>query len=211
MKNPWIDIPLEIYESHMSLSDVAQLQALNNIMREQVMAYPVAESVAVLGVAGGNGLEHCLERFKLVYGIDINPAYLSMCTKRFRWAIGKSLRLIEADLSKPESVIPQADLILANLLIEYVGIGIFCKKAAMAQAQYVSCVIQGIDCEQSFVSESPYQSAFHGIGKLHQDVDEMKLSFEMALYHYTQVYRESYDMPNSKSLVRLDYSLDDRR
>ena len=28
MKNPWIDIPLEIYESHMSLSDVAQLQAL---------------------------------------------------------------------------------------------------------------------------------------------------------------------------------------
>ena len=38
MKNPWIDIPLEIYESHMSLSDVAQLQALNSIMREQVMA-----------------------------------------------------------------------------------------------------------------------------------------------------------------------------
>lgn len=81
----------------------------------------------------------------------------------------------------------------------------------MAQAQYVSCVIQGTDGEQSFVSESPYQSAFHGIGKLHQDVDEMKLSDEMALYHYIQVYRESYDMPNSKSLVRLDYSLDGRR
>lgn len=211
MKNPWIDIPLEIYESHMSLSDVAQLQALNNIMREQVMAYQIAESVAVLGVAGGNGLEHCLERFKLVYGIDINPAYLAMCAKRFRWAVDKSLRLIETDLSKPESVILQADLIIANLLIEYVGIETFCKKAAMAQAQYVSCVIQGTDCEQSFVSESPYQSAFHGIGKLHQDVDEMKLTDEMVLYHYIPVYRGSYDMPNSKSLVRLDYSLDGRR
>ena len=33
MKNPWIDIPLEIYESHMSLSAVAQLQVLNDIMR----------------------------------------------------------------------------------------------------------------------------------------------------------------------------------
>ena len=176
MKNPWIDIPLEIYESHMSLSAVAQLQVLNDIMREQVKASPEAESIAVLGIAGGNGLEHCLERFKLVYGIDINQAYLEVC--------------------------------IANLLIEYVGIETFCKKAAVAQTQYVSCVIQDPDRKQSFVSESPYQSAFHGIGKLHQDVDETKLTDEMALYRYTQVYRESYDMPNSKRFVRLDYGLE---
>ncbi len=141
-------------------------------------------------------------------GIDINQAYLEVCTKRFCWTIGKSLRLIETDLSKPESVIPQTDLIIANLLIEYVGIKTFCKKAAVAQTQYVSCVIQDPDRKQSFVSESPYQSAFHGIGKLHQDVDETKLTDEMALYRYTQVYRESYDMPNSKRFVRLDYGLE---
>lgn len=102
-RNPWNDIPLEIYESHMNLSNIAQLQALNRIMREQVKACPYSESAAVLGVAGGNGLEHCLERFSTVYGIDVNPDYLEICAKRFSNAAGNQLRLKEIDLLRPES------------------------------------------------------------------------------------------------------------
>lgn len=102
-RNPWNDIPLEIYESHMSLANIAQLQALNRIMREQVKACPYSESAAVLGVAGGNGLEYCLERFRMVYGIDVNPDYLEICAKRFSNAAGNQLRLEEMDLLRPES------------------------------------------------------------------------------------------------------------
>ncbi len=55
--NPWEDISLSDYENHMSLASVKQLQALNEMMKKQFEAYPV-ESAMVLGIAGGNGLEH---------------------------------------------------------------------------------------------------------------------------------------------------------
>ena len=56
MNNPWEDISLSDYENHMSLGSVAQLQAMNKIMKDQFGDYPVT-SAMVLGVAGGNGLE----------------------------------------------------------------------------------------------------------------------------------------------------------
>ena len=71
IKNPWEEISLETYEKHMSLDSVKQLQALNSIMKKQFAEYPV-ETAMILGVAGGNGLEHIDgEKYKTVYGIDI--------------------------------------------------------------------------------------------------------------------------------------------
>ncbi len=57
MNNPWEEISLDDYENHMSLDSVKQLQAMNKIMEEQFETYPVSTAM-VLGVAGGNGLEH---------------------------------------------------------------------------------------------------------------------------------------------------------
>ncbi len=35
MKNPWEEIPLDAYESHMKLDSVMQLQAMNEMMKGQ--------------------------------------------------------------------------------------------------------------------------------------------------------------------------------
>jgi len=81
--NPWEDILLEDYENHMKLENIRQLQTLNGIINEQLYRYAVSE-VAILGIAGGNGLEHIdPARIKTVYGIDINQQYLDTCKKRF--------------------------------------------------------------------------------------------------------------------------------
>ena len=61
MRNPWEEIRLEDYEKHMALDSVRQLQALNGIMKAQMEAYPV-KTVMILGVAGGNGLEHATRK-----------------------------------------------------------------------------------------------------------------------------------------------------
>lgn len=72
MTNPWEEIDLTAYEKHMSLDNVFQLQALNNMMKDQFYSYPV-RSIMILGVAGGNGLEHIDKRqISKVYGVDIN-------------------------------------------------------------------------------------------------------------------------------------------
>lgn len=75
MHHPWEDIELDDYEKHMSLDSVYQLQAMNQMMKEQFYAYP-AKSMMLLGIAGGNGLEHIhANSFEHIYGVDINAKY----------------------------------------------------------------------------------------------------------------------------------------
>ncbi len=57
MENPWKEISLADYENHMKLDSVMQLQVMNEMMKGQFYTYPVS-SIMILGIAGGNGLEH---------------------------------------------------------------------------------------------------------------------------------------------------------
>ena len=83
MKNPWEEISLDDYENHMSLDSVNQLQTMNAIMKAQFEDYQ-AETAMILGIAGGNGLEHIrTEKYKAVYGIDINEGYLEKIRERY--------------------------------------------------------------------------------------------------------------------------------
>lgn len=57
LSNPWENISLSDYENHMALDSVWQLQAMNQMMKGQLNTYNIS-SVMILGIAGGNGLEH---------------------------------------------------------------------------------------------------------------------------------------------------------
>lgn len=109
MNHPWEDISLNDYEKHMSLDSVFQLQTMNEMMKEQFFTYP-AKSVIILGVAGGNGLEHIdAQAIEKVYGVDINKSYLKACSNRFPELQGK-LETICTDLTKDIQMLPKADL-----------------------------------------------------------------------------------------------------
>ena len=91
--NPWNEIALTDYESHMSLASIMQLQALNKLIKGQLKAWPVS-STMILGIAGGNGLEHIRDSgIKKVYGVDINAAYLSETSVRYQ-DLGNILELL---------------------------------------------------------------------------------------------------------------------
>ena len=131
MRNPWEEIRLEDYEKHMALDSVRQLQALNGIMKAQMEAYPV-KTVMILGVAGGNGLEHAApEKLDRVYGVDINREYLQAAGERYA-GLGDKLRLMCLDLTKDAGKLPEAERVIADLLIEYTGYAAF--TAAVKQA-----------------------------------------------------------------------------
>ena len=96
MANPWEEISLSDYENHMKLDSVMQLQNMNQMMKEQFNAYPVS-SVMVLGIAGGNGLEHIdKNKYQKVYGIDINTEYLKAVEERYS-DISEILECIQVD------------------------------------------------------------------------------------------------------------------
>ena len=124
MKNPWEEISLDDYENHMSLDSVYQLQTMNAIMKAQFEDYQ-AETAMILGIAGGNGLEHIrTEKYKAVYGIDINEGYLEKIRERYPM-LGNVLRLMCLDLTREAGKLPKAELVIANLLVEYIGLDLF--------------------------------------------------------------------------------------
>ena len=139
--NPWVKIPLSAYESHMRQASVGQLQAVNALMAAQFALGP-ARTAMVLGVAGDNGLEHAAGHdFRKVYGVDVNRDYLRTCEVRYPDLNG-TLECICADLADAAVVLPRAELLIANLLIEYIGCECFRRIVRQVCPHCISCVIQ---------------------------------------------------------------------
>ena len=198
--NPWNSISLSDYENHMRSDEVKQLQTLSEIMKRQFVSYP-AKSVMVLGAAGGNGFEHIKSgKFSAVYAVDINPAYLDEIKKRFTL---DELTCICADLTTDDPL-PHADLLIADLLIEYIGYDCFAKVIGKVSPVYVSCVTQ-TDKGEDFVSNSPYIHAFDDLGSIHSQIDTKKLAAAIADTGYTLRSSQEYPLPNGKSLIQTDF------
>lgn len=204
MSNPWEEIRLDDYENHMRLDSVRQLQTMNAIMKMQFEVYPV-KTAMVLGVAGGNGLEHIrTDKYRIVYGVDVNEAYLSAVSERYA-ELSDVLTLLHLDLVQDSERLPQAELLIANLLIEYIGYEAFRKAVLQSAPEYVSCVIQINMDENSWVSDSPYLHAFDGLDAIHHQMEEKALAEAMEEIGYVEILREAERLPNGKALVRVDF------
>ena len=126
MSNPWEKISLDDYENHMRLESVMQLQAMNEMMKYQFDAYPVS-SVMIWGIAGGNGIVHISKcKLKKIYGIDINASYLEEVIRRYP-NLNEILECLCVNLLNNTETLPKADMVIANLLIEYIGYECFQK------------------------------------------------------------------------------------
>ena len=204
MNNPWEEISLNDYENHMSLDSVKQLQAMNSIMKEQFEAYPVSTAM-VLGVAGGNGLEHVSrDKFRTVYGVDINGDYLRAVSERYV-DLADVLKCLKIDLINNSDQLPEAQLMIANLLIEYIGYDVFQSVIRKVNPEYVSCVIQINTDDKQWVSDSPYLHAFDRLDEVHHQMDENSLSARMMEIGYKDLLQTRISLPNGKALIRIDY------
>lgn len=204
MNNPWEEIELDDYENHMQLSSVYQLQAMNEMMKEQFYTYPV-KTVMILGIAGGNGLEHIDKSiFEKVYGVDINKKYLAECASRYQ-ELQEILECVHSDLTDERLQLCTAELLVANLFIEYIGYEHFKKVVQKVKANYVSCIIQ-INTDTAFVSDSPYIHVFDGLSKVHHQMKEDELEEAMLSIGYTKIHQVDQKLPNDKKLVRIDFA-----
>ncbi len=205
MNNPWEEISLSDYESHMSLDSVRQLQTMDSLMKQQFEAYPV-QTAMVLGVAGGNGLEHVSrDKFTRVYGVDINADYLKETQRRYPQLDGV-LECVQLDIINEYEKLPKAQLVIANLLIEYIGYEAFKNALLQIAPDYVSCVIQINTDTKNWVSDSPYLHAFDRLDEVHHQMEEKALENALGEIGYRRILCSHEDLPNGKALVRLDFA-----
>ncbi|HDT6566785.1 TPA: hypothetical protein QFT01_002969 [Enterobacter cloacae] len=203
MANPWEVLSLEHYEAHMQYQNIQQAQILNLIMKKQLNAFSV-KSICILGISGGNGLEHIdVDFVSKIYGLDINDKFLSVCHQRFPELSGK-LELRKVDLTLPKAEIPDAEFITANLVVEYLGCEKFKNILMTSNARYISCVIQKSN-HSNFVSSTPFENYFHAISSIHNDIDKHELIDKLKEIGFEVVYTEDFKTPNDKILIRLDF------
>jgi hypothetical protein len=121
MPNPWLAIPLDDYEGHMGPDGVRQSEALSDLFARALdLCKP--ESVAILGVAGGNGLDRLdCGITKRIVGLDFNPQYLEAVRQRFGALPG--LELCCADLAAQPLSLAPVQMVHAALVFEHTGLG----------------------------------------------------------------------------------------
>ena len=159
MTNPWLRIPLEDYEAHMSLPSIRQAQMLADQF-ERLLVRHRPTSVAIVGCAGGNGLERIeFGQVERVVGMDINPEFIEATRARHARRL-MCLELHTADVQSKTLQFEPVELIFAALLFEYVDVqsALATLRRNCAPRGRMATVLQLFSADQAAVSPSPYGS-----------------------------------------------------
>jgi hypothetical protein len=159
MGNPWLNIPLDDYEGHMSLPEVGQAQMIADQFERTIMRWSPA-SIAVIGCAGGNGLERIAAgTVERVVAVDMNPDYIARTRLRHAQRL-QALELICADIQSESVQYEPVDLTYAALLFEYVDVPSTLKtlKRNSRPNAVLTTVLQLPHATLDTVSLSPYTS-----------------------------------------------------
>jgi len=144
----------------MASPGVDQLTALAELFK-RALDYSLPESVAVLGVAGGNGLEQidCAATTSVV-AVDINQGYLDEVGRRFGSSRIAGLELHCCDLAERRLNLPPVALVHAALIFEHVGLGLALENAvSLVSAQgHLAVVLQLPSEDEQGVTATSYKS-----------------------------------------------------
>jgi len=202
--NPWLDIPLDDYERHMSHELVGQSTLLSSLTKKYLEAIKPGSTI-FLGVAGGNGLEHIDNIItKSVMGIDINQNYLDTAFKRYNHKIA-SLQLINLDIVKNSERIFEADFIWAALIAEYTGIDkvLEFSKNNIRAGGHLIFTIQSNNNRPS-VSSTGIESVKKA-GAVFSAVNPEALLKRSGESGFVQIGKEENRLPNDKSFITFHF------
>jgi hypothetical protein len=199
MANPWLSIPLQDYEGHMGRDHAQQLSVLSELFKRG-LDICVPDSVAVLGIAGGNGLEHVNHAIvRRVVGVDINARYLDEVRRRF--GTYPNLELHCVDLSEGELRIPPAALVHAALFFEHAGLGGALDNALslVAPEGHLSVVLQLPDHQQQNVTPTA-SASMQTLAEGFSPVDALHFRGVLERRGFRLVHEELRPLPTGKVL-----------
>ena len=198
MDNPWLAIPLDDYEGHMASAGVEQVDVLAELF-ECALRRTRPESVAILGVAGGNGLG-CIspDLTMRVCGLDINPHYLEAVRRRYGGLPGLELHCV--DLAKQAVELRPVRLVHAALIFEHAGLNGCLRNAVsmVAAGGSLSVVLQMASAEPPGVGASPYASVQALSADFHL-IDPAQLRGALEGYGFRQTWETLRRLPGGKA------------
>jgi SAM-dependent methyltransferase len=159
VRNPWLEIPLIDYERHMALPEIGQARMLSGQLKLAVEANK-PQSLALIGCAGGNGLETIIGgSVRRIVGIDINAQYIEIIHSRF-CNFFEQLEVYIGNIENIRYEIAPVELIFSGLIFEYVEVvsAINTMKNICLPNGRLFILLQNPDATVRPVSPSPYTS-----------------------------------------------------
>ena len=201
--NPWKEVPLRTYESHMALPEVGQARMLSDAFFE-VVNESSPNSLALLGCAGGNGLSALKEReLERVVCIDINEEYISSLKGRFK----EKLPALECHCTELETFRSDkpVDLIFAGLIFEYTKLEeALDSVSTLAEAGTLFYTILQLKSDAiPTVSSSPYTSELMDVSDFFNYVDEAEFVEQTQKRGFSLLSTEKETLESGKSFQHI--------
>jgi Methyltransferase domain len=157
--NPWEKISLSDYEGHMALPTVGQATMIVNELLSSVDELK-PKSLAILGCAGGNGLDELSTySFDRLVCVDINASYVSELESRYV----RRIENLECHVCEVERLkIPgHLDLVFGALIFEYTrqDEALAAVEELLTEGGWFIALIQMPASDVATVSPSPYSKA----------------------------------------------------
>jgi hypothetical protein len=183
----------------MSAEGVGQLAVVADLFKITIN-YCCPRSIAVLGVAGGNGLEHINSTVtQRIVGVDINQRYLDEVQRRFDALPGLELHC--RDLADREFRLPPVELVHAALIFEHAGLGFALENALslVAPGGRFSVVLQLPSMEEQDIARTKYTS-MQSVKQCFALIDIANLQNLLEQKGFQLVMQERRALPAGKAL-----------
>jgi hypothetical protein len=195
--SPWLDVPLADYEGHMTAQQVGQLHVLADAFAGALQICR-PESVIVLGVAGGNGLDRIDGAVTArVAGIDIHPGYLEAVRERYPFT---ELHCLDLARELAAQIAPAA-LVHAAFVFEHAGVDLCLRNAIdlTSPGGTLSVILQLPSTETAAVASTGYAS-IQGLAGHFQLIDPAWLASRLAEDGFALRQESRRDLPSGKAL-----------
>ena len=210
MNHPWLGIPIADYEAHMDLPSVRQAALLASTLRRVVAAFR-PRSLAVLGAAGGNGLELVDPAIvRRVVAVDFNAEYLAVCAHRHAASFARFEPILH-DLSLGPPAMEPVECAYAGLVLEYVPTGPFYAylPALMTGGGIFAALLQLPAPDLPEVSPSPFGS-LEALGPVFSHVNTDLMHEALSVRGFSRLEEERIVLDSGKPFHLALYRSPDR-
>lgn len=193
----------------MALPPVGQAQLLCTALQRTLAEFR-PDSLAVLGVAGGNGLD-TVERagVRRVVALDFNPEYLALCSQRYAMSFA-AFEPVLHDLSHGPPEIAPVECIFAGLVLEYICVESFCDYLAslLTPGGSFAALLQLPSPTLPEVSASPFDSLSR-LGAAFCFVEPPRLHDCLSAHGFSRIAVDRYDLVSGKTFHYASYQITD--
>lgn len=191
------------YDRDESLEDKSKNERLSEITKQQIELYPI-NTITILNIANGVELKNIdREKIKMIVGVDSSEENLKICKDEYAH-LKDQLKFVKVDTKYNEiENLSHTEMLIANLVIEDIGITSFIHLLKKINPEYVSCLVYNQENGKTGL-RYPYGSTYPSINDDVEKIKENDFIHNMKENEYHCLRKVEY-IQNNEVLIRFDF------